>query len=124
VAAPTPLYVLEKDVDRERVVVGPAAALATARIGVRGARLHRGGREVDRVKLRYRAEPVACRIEERAVRGDHEQLTLALEQAITGAAPGQLACLMSGPLVIGSATIAECHPTVGAVAGAATGERA
>jgi tRNA-specific 2-thiouridylase len=124
VAAPTPLYVLEKDVDRERVVVGPAAALATARIGVRGARLHRGGREVDRVKLRYRAEPVACRIEERAVRGDHEQLTLALEQAITGAAPGQLACLMSGPLVIGSATIAECHPTVGAAAGAATGERA
>ena len=55
-----PLFVLDKDAGTNRVVVGPRAALQTSRVALRGARLHRAGATVDRVKLRYRATPLAA----------------------------------------------------------------
>ena len=57
-----PLYVIEKDAASGRVTVGPRAALAATNVSVAGAMLHRDARQVDRVKLRYRSEPVRCRI--------------------------------------------------------------
>ena len=104
-AATEPLYVLEKDADQNRVVVGPREQLLTDRVHVRGARLHREGTRVDRVKLRYRSQPLAARISGSAPAGRHRELTLELDQPVAGAAPGQLACLMDGELIIGWATI-------------------
>ncbi|MBV9213709.1 MAG: tRNA 2-thiouridine(34) synthase MnmA [Actinobacteria bacterium] len=105
VSASSPLYVVRKEPDRERVVVAPRAALATRRVELAGAVLHRSGGCVDRVKLRYRSEPVGCRVEGDPEAGRHARLSVELEDAVDGVAPGQLACLMSGELVAGFATI-------------------
>jgi tRNA-specific 2-thiouridylase len=102
VAAAEPLYVLEKHADSGRVVVGPRAALATRSVALDGALLHRPAGEVDAVKLRYRSRPLPCR-----VTGSGESLRVELERPALAAAPGQLACLLSGDRVAGHGTIAE-----------------
>ncbi|MBV9417775.1 MAG: bifunctional Fe-S cluster assembly protein NifU/tRNA 2-thiouridine(34) synthase MnmA, partial [Solirubrobacterales bacterium] len=104
-AAGEPLYVLDKDAATNRVIVGPRSALRTTRVVLRNARLHRPAARVDRVKLRYRSRPVPCRTREGADAGRHRTLTLELSDAVDGAAPGQLACLMDGDLVVGWGTI-------------------
>jgi tRNA-specific 2-thiouridylase len=117
VAAPTPLYVLHKDASSGRVTVGPREALATTRVPVNGARLLRPGAGVDRVKLRYRAAPVACRVQGDPAAGDVEHLVLQLDAPVDGAAPGQTACLMRGESVVGWGTISEPEePPAAAVA--------
>jgi tRNA-specific 2-thiouridylase len=87
------------------VVVGPRAELATRTVALRGARLHRDGAEVDRVKLRYRSKPVPCRLAGAAAPGAHPRLSLELGEPVDGAAPGQTACLLRGDVVVGWATI-------------------
>jgi len=94
----TPLYVLATDADANTVTVGPRSELATRTIELRDAVLHRP--RFDRVRLRYRQSPVAC---SRLPRSDG--LALALAEPAYGVAPGQLACLMDGELVVGHATI-------------------
>ncbi|MBO0767230.1 MAG: tRNA 2-thiouridine(34) synthase MnmA [Solirubrobacterales bacterium] len=91
------LYVLDKDAVHNRLVVGPREALETRRVRVRGLRLHRDGARVNRVKLRYRSESLAARL---------DGSELELEEPMSGAAPGQLAALMDDELIIGWATIA------------------
>jgi tRNA-specific 2-thiouridylase len=103
VGAAEPLYVLRTEGDR--VVVGPRAALATRSVALRGARLHRAGSDVDRVKLRYRSRPVPCRVAGEPSAGAHARLELELEEPVDGAAPGQTACLLAGDVVVGWATI-------------------
>ena len=100
-----PLYVLDKDARSGRVVVGPRAALETTRVAVRAARLHRSGARVDRVKLRYRSTPVRAYVAGDPPAGRHPRLALELDEPVLGAAPGQLACLMDGELVVGWGTI-------------------
>jgi tRNA-specific 2-thiouridylase len=102
---PEPLYVLDKDARSGRVVVGPRAALQTTRVAVRAARLHREGARVDRVKLRYRSKPLRARVDGDPPAGSHSRLALELDEPVLGAAPGQLACLMDGELVVGWGTI-------------------
>ncbi|HSC03143.1 MAG TPA: tRNA 2-thiouridine(34) synthase MnmA [Solirubrobacteraceae bacterium] len=106
-AAGEPLYVLDKDASTNRVIVGPRRALQTTSVPVRRVRLHREGARVDRVKLRYRSRPIRCGIAGEHEPGRHGALTLDLERPVDGAAPGQLACLMDGDLVIGWGTIAR-----------------
>jgi tRNA-specific 2-thiouridylase len=105
VAAPEPLYVVRKEAASGRVVVGPREALATAAVSVAGAMLHRDAGEVDRVKLRYRSQPVPCRVLGSAASGRHRTLELELAEPVLGVAPGQTACLMRGDRVLGFATI-------------------
>nr|WP_246345821.1 tRNA 2-thiouridine(34) synthase MnmA [Conexibacter arvalis] len=105
VAAAEPLYVLRTDAAANRVVAGTRAELQTRTVPVRGARLHRDGARVDRVKLRYRAKPLPARLLGDPAPGSHRRLEIALEEPVDGAAPGQTACLMDGDLVIGWATI-------------------
>ncbi|MDO8210844.1 tRNA 2-thiouridine(34) synthase MnmA [Conexibacter sp. CPCC 206217] len=105
VAAEEPLYVLRTEPARNRVVAGPREELQTTSVALRGARLHRDGARVDRVKLRYRAKPLAARLVGEPAAGSHRRLEVALQQPVDGAAPGQLACLMDGDVVIGWATI-------------------
>jgi tRNA-specific 2-thiouridylase len=108
-AAGEPLYVLDKDVSTNRVIVGPRQALQTTTVSIRHVRLHRDGARVNRVKLRYRSRPIACVMAGDLDTGRHASLTLELEQPVDGAAPGQLACLMDGDLVVGWGTIARAR---------------
>ena len=110
IAAGEPLYVIDKDAKANRVVVGPREALQSSHVTLRNARLHRDGARVDRVKLRYRSRPLAARVVEAAPGGRQPSLTLELADAADAAAPGQMACLMDGDLVIGWGTIARPRP--------------
>ena len=105
VSAPEPLYVLSKDARRNRVVVGPRAALATRRVGLSPVRLHRSGATVEAVRLRYGAPAISCAPPDVGA-GPHERLDLELDRDVRGAPPGQTACLMRGDLVVGWGTIA------------------
>jgi tRNA-specific 2-thiouridylase len=107
VAGSEPLYVLDKDAATNRVVVGPRSELRTSRVTVRSARLHRAGARVDRVKLRYRSTPAAARLAGLPPPGSHARLTVELGEPTDRAAPGQLACLMDGDLVVGWGTVAR-----------------
>jgi len=102
-ASPEPLYVLEKDAQRNRVVVGPRHALATRRVRLEDPTLHRSPTEVETVRLRYHSEPLACRVHVR----DDGSIELELDHNANGVAPGQLACLMRQDRVVGEGTIGE-----------------
>jgi tRNA-uridine 2-sulfurtransferase len=104
-ASGEPLYVLDKDAERNLVVVGPKVALRSTRVALRAARLHRHGARIDRVKLRYRSTPLLATVVEDPPAGGHRSLTIDLHDPADGAAPGQLACLMDGDLVVGWGTI-------------------
>ncbi|HEX8053375.1 MAG TPA: tRNA 2-thiouridine(34) synthase MnmA [Thermoleophilaceae bacterium] len=105
VSSREPLYVVRKHAGSNRVVVGPRAALARRSIALSGATLHRDGAEVDRVKLRYRSDPLPCRVTAAAPAGRHGRLELELGAEVHGVAPGQTACLMRRDAVVGWATI-------------------
>ncbi|MGZ4214473.1 MAG: tRNA methyl transferase PRC-barrel domain-containing protein, partial [Solirubrobacteraceae bacterium] len=117
IAAGEPLYVIDKDAQTNHVVVGPREALQSSRVTVRNARLRRDGGRVDRVKLRYRSRPLAARVVEAAPGGRQPSLTLELADAADVAAPGQMACLMDGELVIGWGTITRARTAEVAAAG-------
>jgi tRNA-specific 2-thiouridylase len=101
VTAQEPLFVLAKDRVANTVTVGTRAELATTAVAVRDAVLHRPETEVDRVKLRYRTKPFACRV--RAA--EDGRLALTLAEPVDGAAPGQVACLMRGDVIVGHGVI-------------------
>ena len=105
VSSSEPLYVLHKDGASGRVTVGARAELRTDRVSIRAARLHRDGSRVNSVKLRYRQRPLRGRLVGSAAAGRHRALALQLDETVDGAAPGQLACLMDGDLVVGWGTI-------------------
>ncbi len=107
VAGDSPLYVLDKYASTNRVVVGPRSALRRNEVGLRGVRLHRDGARVNRVKLRYRSHALPARLPKGVGAGRHASFSVTLEQPVDGAAPGQLACLMDGELVVGWGTIAR-----------------
>jgi len=107
IAGGEPLYVLDKDAATGAVIVGSRSSLRHTRIAIRAARLHRGGERVDRVKLRYRSRALPARLTGDPPAGAHTALTVELDDPVEGAAPGQLACLMDGELVIGWGTIAR-----------------
>ncbi len=111
IAAAEPLFVLHKDSGSARVTVGTLEQLRTDRVAIRAARLHRDGRRVDRVKLRYRQRPLTARVAGEAGEGRHRSLALQLAEPVDGAAPGQLACLMDGDVVVGWGTIDGRSPT-------------
>jgi tRNA-uridine 2-sulfurtransferase len=100
-----PLYVLGKDGASGRVTVGTREELQTDRVSIRAARLHRAGSRVNSVKLRYRQRPLTAHVAGDPGEGRHRSLSLQLAEPVDGAAPGQLACLMDGDLVVGWGTI-------------------
>jgi tRNA-specific 2-thiouridylase len=103
--AAEPLYVLDKNGDSGTVTIGPRPQLWTDRVAIRAARLHRTGARVDSVKLRYRSRPLRARLVGDPTEGRHRSLAIELQDPVDGAAPGQLACLMDGDLVVGWGTI-------------------
>ena len=111
IASGEPLYVIDKDAESNRIVIGPREALQSSHVTVRNARLHRDGARVDRVKLRYRSRPLPARVVETASGDRRRSLRLELDDAADAVAPGQMACLMDGELVIGWGTITRPRPT-------------
>jgi tRNA-specific 2-thiouridylase len=108
-----PLYVLAKDAESGQLLVGSRTDLRTDRVAIRAVRLHRGGARVDRVKLRYHSRPLRAQLLGSPPAGEHRSLALTLQDPADCAAPGQLACLMDGELVVGWGTIAR-RPTLAA----------
>jgi tRNA-uridine 2-sulfurtransferase len=104
-AAHEPRYVLGTDAAKNRVIVGGREQLAVREVTVGPATLYRDGGRVDRVKLRYRSEPVPCSVSGKLSAGRHESLTVVLEEPVYGAAAGQTACLLEGERVLGHGTI-------------------
>ena len=104
VAAPEPLYVLATDAVANTVTVGTRAQLATNRVRVRDAVLHRDGERVDAIRLRYRATPVPAAVSA-AARGRHSELEVELGEPFDAASPGQAAVLLSGEAIVGHGTI-------------------
>jgi tRNA-specific 2-thiouridylase len=101
VAAGQPLYVKATDAATNTVVVGTRSEIASRRVEVEPATLYRDGGRVDRVKLRYRSNPVACRVAHLNGRA-----VIQLDREVHGIAPGQTACFMDGERVVGYGTIA------------------
>jgi tRNA-specific 2-thiouridylase len=101
VATGEPLYVKATDAATNTVVVGKRAEIASRRVEVDPAELYRDGDRVDRVKLRYRADPVACRVSH-----GNGRAVVDLAADVHGVAPGQTACFMEGDRVVGYGTIA------------------
>jgi tRNA-specific 2-thiouridylase len=97
-----PLYVLRTDAATNRVVAGPREQLFTRRVRIRGARLHRPAERVDGVRLRYHSPRRAARLE---LNGAPSEAVVALAEPVDGAAPGQVACLLDGDLIVGHGTI-------------------
>jgi tRNA-specific 2-thiouridylase len=105
VAAPEPLYVLATDAAANTVTVGPRAELATNRVGIRDAVLHRDGGRIDAVKLRSHAAPIPASVEAGEA-GRHELLQVELGKSFDAASPGQTAVLLAGEAIVGHGTIA------------------
>jgi tRNA-uridine 2-sulfurtransferase len=105
VASGEPLYVLSKDARTNQVRVGPRSALRAHRVALRGVVLRRPGDRVSSVKLRYRSRPLPGRLVDPPGAGRSGPVEVVLGEPAEAAAPGQLACLMDGELVIGTGTI-------------------
>jgi tRNA-uridine 2-sulfurtransferase len=105
-SAREPLYVLATDTNANTVTVGPRPALLSSELSVRAATLHRDGDCVDGLRIRAHGRRFDCRLPGGEPAGQHERLHVELEQPVERTAPGQLACLYSGELIVGHATVA------------------
>ncbi|HWX87515.1 MAG TPA: tRNA 2-thiouridine(34) synthase MnmA [Solirubrobacteraceae bacterium] len=101
-----PLYVIATDARANTVTVGSREQLRTDRVSVREVTLHRDGACVDQVKVRYRGARLPCRLHGRPGAGPHERLELQMLEQIERTAPGQVACLYAGDVIVGHGTIA------------------
>ena len=98
ISAAEPLYTVRSDARTNTVVVGPREALGCTAVDTTG-RLYVPVDRAD-VKLRYRSEPVAARVEE-TLRG----FRLELERRAYGVASGQAAVLYEADAVVGAGII-------------------
>jgi tRNA-uridine 2-sulfurtransferase len=106
-SAGEPLYVLATDAEANSVTVGPRTALRTDTVAVREVTLRRPAGVVDHVKIRSRGRRIACRVAQPAGPGRHEGIEVELKESIERTAPGQIACLFAGDLIVGYGTVAS-----------------
>jgi tRNA-specific 2-thiouridylase len=103
--ASEPLYVLETDSRSNTVTVGPRRALLARELRLRELTLHRDGASVDGVRVRAHGRTFPCRLAEDLDAGCHALAGVELEHALERTAPGQIACLYAGELIVGHGTI-------------------
>jgi tRNA-uridine 2-sulfurtransferase len=103
---PEPLFVLSTDVVANTVTVGPRAELMTGTVAVRDVTLRAPGAGVDGVRVRSHGPLLACRLASDPGPGRHEGVEVRLRQPTPRAAPGQIACLYEGDVILGYGTIA------------------
>jgi tRNA-uridine 2-sulfurtransferase len=106
ISASEPLYVLATDTRSNTVTVGPRTELLASAMTVRELTLHRPGGCVDGVRVRAHGRRLSCRLAGELAAGRHEQAGIELGEPAERTAPGQLACLYAGDLLVGHATIA------------------
>jgi tRNA-specific 2-thiouridylase len=106
IGAPAPLYVLATDTRANTVTVGPRERLLADSMRLRDVTLRRGGECVDAVRIRSHGRRLGCRLAGAVGAGRHARVEIELERPAERTAPGQIACLYSGELVVGYATIA------------------
>ncbi|MHB1810389.1 MAG: tRNA 2-thiouridine(34) synthase MnmA [Solirubrobacteraceae bacterium] len=100
-----PRFVLSTDARANTVTVGGREQLLSSRVEVRDAVLRCEGGLVDSVKIRYRGRRIPCE-PPLARAGTHPRLSVELAEPVERTAPGQLACLYSGELLVGHGPIA------------------
>ena len=103
VAASEPLYVLATDAVRNRVVVGPRAALATRSLRLEDAVVHTSVAGELEVRVRYRGRGLRGRVSGT----EGTALTVALSDPADGVAPGQTAALYREGRLVAAGTIVE-----------------
>ncbi|MBN2247461.1 MAG: tRNA 2-thiouridine(34) synthase MnmA [Coriobacteriia bacterium] len=91
-----PYRVLQIDVGRHAVIVGPEASLARREVVLADAIWRIEGAAHVSAQVRYRSAPVPAEATPEA-----DGLRVAFEQPITGLAPGQSVALYHGPRVVG-----------------------
>lgn len=99
VASREPLHVLRSDRASNTLVVGPRSALGTRHVTARG-RLYDAVSEVA-AKLRYRSPAVAAEVVP-----TEDGFVLELRRPVDAVAPGQVAVLYDGDVVVGAGVIA------------------
>jgi tRNA-uridine 2-sulfurtransferase len=104
-SAGEPLYVLATDTRSNTVTVGPRTELLAQEVPVREVTLHRDGGSVDGVRVRAHGRKFACRLAQDLGAGRHALAAIELSEPAERTAPGQLACLYAGDLVVGHGTI-------------------
>jgi tRNA-uridine 2-sulfurtransferase len=103
-----PLYVLATDPSSNTVTVGSRTELLTRTVPVRDVTLHRAGTVVDAIKVRYRGARLSCRsLADPLPAGAHPAIDVELIDPAERTAPGQVACLYAGELIVGHGTIAS-----------------
>ena len=105
-SAREPLYVLATDTGSNTVTVGPRQALLAGTLAVRGLMLHSESATVDGVRVRAHGRMHPCRIDGELAAGEHQHVRIVLQEPAERTAPGQVACLYAGDLVVGHGTIA------------------
>ena len=97
-------FVYETALRHPGVVVMHESNLS-AHLPVRALTLHRDGGCVDAVRVRSHGRRIQCRIERELAAGRHAHASIALAEPAERTAPGQIACLYAGELVVGHATV-------------------
>jgi tRNA-specific 2-thiouridylase len=106
ISASEPLYVLATDTTANTVTVGHREELLCRALAVRDVTLHRDGACVDAVRVRAHGRRHPCRLRGRHPAGRHERVGVELAKPVERTAPGQIACLYDGDVVVGHGTIA------------------
>jgi tRNA-specific 2-thiouridylase len=101
-----PLYVLATDTRANTVTVGPRRELIASGLTVGEVTRRRDGRWVDGVRVRAHGRRLACRLVEDLGAGRHARVGIELGELAERTAPGQIACMYSGELIVGYGTIA------------------
>jgi tRNA-specific 2-thiouridylase len=101
-----PLYVLRTDPTANTVTVGPREALLTRSVAVRDVTLRRPGDGVDGIRIRSRGRRYSCHLSGDRAPGHHCGVEVELAEAIERTAPGQMACLYAGDVIVGYGTVA------------------
>lgn len=106
IAAPKALYVLEKDMAGNRLIVGTAAELGRLELQARAINWIAGAAPAEsfaaEVKIRYKATPAAAWVTPL----EDNRAQVLFEQAARDITPGQLATFYQGDVVLGSGMIA------------------
>jgi len=104
ISGPEPLYVIEKDVERNALIVGPMAALGRAHFTVREVNWVKGAPPLPdapmRVQVRYRAPTVSASLEH-----FQERTEVTIDQPLSNIAPGQAAVFYQGEECLGGGII-------------------
>lgn len=95
-------YVLATDPQSGTVTVGEQEELLTREITLGAVRLHLPQEQVDAVRLRYHSAALPATLHGEVVR---------LAEPFAGAAPGQVACLLRGDVVVGTGVIVGTNQT-------------